>query len=107
MSKKQQRDEIIPEANANENYAKTNENQRVSDLSIQRQSDENIPSKDENDLQEKDNFENNFSIEGDITVPGISENDGDEKKSENTSPREGKYNLRPNPTPNYTDDYRY
>ena len=40
----------------------------------------------------------------DITVPGISENGKDEEKS---SPRGGKYNLRPNPTPNFTDEYRY
>ena len=40
----------------------------------------------------------------DITVPGISENGKDE---ENSSPRGGKYNLRPNPTPNFTDEYRY
>ena len=26
---------------------------------------------------------------------------------ENESPRGGKYNLRPNPTPNFTDEYRY
>ena len=31
----------------------------------------------------------------DITVPGISEN---ERNEENSSPRGGKYNLRPNPT---------
>ena len=40
----------------------------------------------------------------DITVPGTSENGKDE---ENPSPRGGKYNLRPNPTPNFTDEYRY
>ena len=40
----------------------------------------------------------------DINVPGISENGKDE---ENSSPRGGKYNLRPNPTPNFTDEYRY
>ena len=40
----------------------------------------------------------------DIIVPGISENGKDE---ENSSPRGGKYNLRPNPTPNFTDEYRY
>ena len=40
----------------------------------------------------------------DITVPGISEKG---KNEENSSPRGGKYNLRPNPTPNFTDEYRY
>ena len=40
----------------------------------------------------------------DITVPGISEN---ERNEENPSPRGGKYNLRPNSNPNFTDEYRY
>ena len=40
----------------------------------------------------------------DITVPGISEKG---KNEENSSPRGGKYNLRPNPTPNFTDENRY
>ena len=40
----------------------------------------------------------------DITVPGISEN---EKSEEKSSPRRGKYNLRPNPNPNFSDEYRY
>ena len=40
----------------------------------------------------------------DIAVPGISENG---KNEETSSPRGGKYNLRPNPTPNFTDEYRY
>ena len=40
----------------------------------------------------------------DITVPGISKKG---KNEENSSPRGGKYNLRPNPTPNFTDEYRY
>ena len=40
----------------------------------------------------------------DITVLGISENETNEEKS---SPRGGKYNLRPNPNPNFTDEYRY
>ena len=40
----------------------------------------------------------------DITVPGISEK---ERNEENPSPRGGKYNLRPNSNPNFTDEYRY
>ena len=40
----------------------------------------------------------------DITVPGISEN---EKMNKNHSPRGGKYDLRPNPNANFTDEYRY
>ena len=40
-------------------------------------------------------------------MPDLSDNEGDEMVVENESPREGKYNLRPNPTPNFTDEYRY
>ena len=40
----------------------------------------------------------------DITVPRISEN---ERNEENSCPRGGKYNLRPKPNPNFTDEYRY
>ena len=40
----------------------------------------------------------------DITVPGISEN---EKSEENFSPRGGKDDLRLNPNPNFSDEYRY
>ena len=40
----------------------------------------------------------------DIIVPEISEND---TRNESLSPRGGKYNLRPNPNPNYSEDYRY
>ena len=37
---------------------------------------------------------------GDTIVPEVFE-------SENESPWGGKYNLRPNPTPNFTDEHRY
>ena len=40
----------------------------------------------------------------DIIVPEISENDA---RNESLSPRGGKYNLRPNPNPNYSEDFRY
>ena len=40
----------------------------------------------------------------DITVPEISENDA---RNESLSPRGAKYNLRPNPNPNYSEDFRY
>ena len=40
----------------------------------------------------------------DIIVPEISENDA---RNERLSPRGGKYNLRPNPNPNYSEDFRY
>ena len=40
----------------------------------------------------------------DIIVPEISENDA---RNESLSPRGGKYNLRPNPNPNYSEDFRH
>ena len=40
----------------------------------------------------------------DIIVPEISENDA---RNESLSPSGGKYNLRPNPNPNYSEDFRY
>ena len=43
-------------------------------------------------------------------MPGISDNVNNaenEKENGASSPRGGKYNLRPNPNPNYTDEYRY
>ena len=40
----------------------------------------------------------------DIIVPEISESDAG---NESLSPRGGKYNLRPNPNPNYSEDFRY
>ena len=46
----------------------------------------------------------------DNSVPGISDNVNiaeNEKENETSSPRGGKYNLRPNPNPSYTDEYRY
>ena len=54
-----------------------------------------------NDLKDTENVSNTGA---DITVPGISENGN---LNENSSPRGGKYNLRPNPAPNFTDEYRY
>ena len=50
-----------------------------------------------------------FSTDGgtDIIVPDLSDKENDEMAIENESPRGGKYNLRPSPTPNYTDEYRY
>ena len=40
----------------------------------------------------------------DIIVPEISQNDD---RNKNLSPRGGRYNLRPNPNPNYSEDFRY
>ena len=45
--------------------------------------------------------------ERDIIVPDLSDRKTDDSVVENESPRGGKYNLRPNPTPNFTDEYRY
>ena len=39
-----------------------------------------------------------------VIVPEISQNDD---RIESLSPRGGKYNLRPNPNPNYSEDFRY
>ena len=63
----------------------------------------------ENDNQNDvtNDFKNTESVSNrgaDITVPGISEKESFE---ENSSPRGGRYNLRPNPNPNSTDEYRY
>ena len=52
----------------------------------------------ENDAQNSPNWGD------DIIVPEISEND---TRNESLSPRGGKYNLRPNPNPNYSEDFRY
>ena len=61
-----------------------------------------------NDVTNELESEKNSLNEGDdITVPGISNEKTNEKTDENSSPRGGKYNLRPNPNPNYTDEYRY
>ena len=43
----------------------------------------------------------------DIIVPDLSDRETDDSVVENESPWGGKYNLRPNPTPNFTDEYRY
>ena len=43
----------------------------------------------------------------DTIVPEVSDDENDEMIVENESPRGEKYNLRPNPTLNFTDEYRY
>ena len=62
-------------------------------------------------LNEKTDSTGNSPNRGeDNSVPGISDNvDNAENENENeaSSPRGGKYNLRPNPNPNYTDENRY
>ena len=42
----------------------------------------------------------------DTIVPEVLDDEND-MIVENESPRGGKNNLRPNPTPNFTDEYRY
>ena len=54
-----------------------------------------------NDLQDAGNVSNRGA---DITVPGISE---EENSEQNSSPRGGRYNLRPKPNPNFTEENRY
>ena len=43
----------------------------------------------------------------DTIVPEVLDDEKDDMVVEKDSPRGGKYNLRPNPTPNFTDEYRY
>ena len=40
-------------------------------------------------------------------VPEVLDDESDDLIVDNKSPRGGKYNHRPNPTPNFTDEYRY
>ena len=56
-----------------------------------------------NSMNEND-VQNSPKKGDDIIVPEISENDA---RNECLSPRGGKYNLRPNPNPNYSEDFRY
>ena len=43
----------------------------------------------------------------DTIVPEVSDDENDDVIVDDKSPRGGRYNLRPNPTPNFTDEYRY
>ena len=63
--------------------------------------DENFPER--NSSNESD-AQNSPKRGDDIIVPEISENDA---RNESLSPRGGKCNLRPNPNPNYSEDFRY
>ena len=59
----------------------------------------------ENDVtNDLENTETASNVGTDVSVPGISEKGNSE---ENSSPRGGKYNLRPNPNPNFTEEYIY
>ena len=63
--------------------------------------DEILP---ERNLTNENDAQNSPKRGDDIIVPEISENDA---RNESLSPRGGKYNLRPNPNPNYSEDFRY
>ena len=43
----------------------------------------------------------------DTIVPEVLDDENDDASVENEILRGGKYNLRPNPTHNFTDEYRY
>ena len=58
----------------------------------------------ERNLTNENDTQNSPNRGDDIIVPEISENDA---RNESLSPRGGKYNLRPNPNPNYSEDFRY
>ena len=63
--------------------------------------DANFPEK---NLMNENDAQNSPKKGDDIIVPEISQNDA---RKESLSPRGGKYNLRPNPNPNYSEDFRY
>ena len=58
----------------------------------------------ERTLLDKNDAQNSPNRGDDIIVPEISQKD---TRNESLSPRGGKYNLRPNPDPNYSEDFRY
>ena len=65
------------------------------------ENDENFS---ERNLTNENDTQNSPNRGDDIIVPEISGNDA---RNESLSPRGGKYNLRPNPNPNYSEDFRY
>ena len=65
------------------------------------ENDENFS---EGNLTNENDTKNSPNRGDDIFVPEISENDA---RNESLSPRGKKYNLRPNPNPNYSEDFRY
>ena len=76
--------------------------------------EKSLPNSDERQKNDENSSQRNPMTENDaqnspkrgddIIVPEISENDA---RNESLSPRGGKYNLRPNPNPNYSEDCRY
>ena len=65
------------------------------------ENDENLSEK---NLTNENDAQNSPNRGDDIIVLEISENDA---RNEILSPRAGKYNLRPNPNPIYSEDFRY
>ena len=59
------------------------------------------------DFPRDENSEISTSGGNDTTVPDVLIEETDDCVVENESPRGGRYKLRPNPTPNFTDEYRY
>ena len=59
------------------------------------------------DFPRDENSEISTSGGNDTTVPDVLIEETDDCVVENESHRGGRYNLRPNPTPNFTDEYRY
>ena len=59
--------------------------------------------------EEAEVFQNDKTSSGgsDTIVPEALESENDDMIVEHESPRGGKYNLRPNPNPNFSDEYRY
>ena len=108
-----EKNDIASNTNENENIRPHQRTADVSGPATPRQDARCVPNQNddasENDAKSK-NQESDANISensgGDITVPGISKN-GENDAITNTSPRGGKYNLRPNPNPNYSEEYRY
>ena len=65
------------------------------------ENDENFS---EGNLTNENDTQNSPNRGDDLIVPEISENDA---RNESLSSIGGKYNLRPNPNPNYSEDFRY
>ena len=85
------------------NPAVYSKNQEKSSLKLDERlkNDENFSQG--NPMKEND-AQNSPKRGDDIIVPEISENYA---RNESLSPRGGKYKLRPNPNPNYSEDFRY
>ena len=96
------------EANENENsdwpnpaVSTTDQEKPVPNTVERLKDDANFPEK---NLMNENDAQNSPKKGDDIIVPEISQNDA---RKESLSPRGGKYNLRPNPNPNYSEDFRY